>query len=62
MNSRGKREHPVSVRMPELLKLALREAASREDRTVSTFIVRMAESHPVVQIALQQIGARRGNQ
>ena len=38
------------------LKRAISEAAKREDRTVSHWFVRLAEQHPGVQIALQQIG------
>lgn len=60
--SRGKREARITVNAPTPLKLALREVARREDRSVSTWLIRLAEQHPSVQIVLQQIGARVGTQ
>lgn len=52
---RDKRESPVTVRVPQALKAALKEVARREDRSVSTWLLRLAEREPSVQIALQQI-------
>lgn len=60
--TRGKREAPITMRVPPSLKLALREVARREDRSVSSWLLRLAEREPSVQIALQQIGARIGSQ
>lgn len=62
MTPRDKRESPITLRVPTTLKLALREVARREDRSVSTWLLRLAEREPSVQIALQQIGGRIGNQ
>lgn len=56
--NRGKREAPITLRVPPTLKLALREVARREDRSVSSWLMRKAESDPSIQIALQQIGSR----
>lgn len=53
---RGKREARITVNAPQHLKRAISEAAKREDRTISHWFVRLAEQHPGVQIALQQIG------
>ena len=57
---REKREAPLTVHAPKPLKLALKEVARREDRTVSTWLLRLAEREPSVQIALQQIGGLGG--
>ena len=54
---RGKRESPLTVYAPRSMKLALKEVARREDRTVSTYLLRLAERDASVQIALQQIGS-----
>jgi len=59
---RDKREARITVNAPPHLKQAILQAARREDRTVSHWFLRLAEQHPSVQIALQQIGARVGNQ
>jgi len=52
---RAKREAPVTVHMPPPLKTAVRQVARREDRSVSMWLVRLAEKEPSVQIVLQQI-------
>lgn len=54
---REKREAPLTVHAPRPMKLALKEVARREDRSVSTWLLRLAEREPSVQIALQQIGS-----
>lgn len=59
---REKRESPITFRVPTPLKRALKEVARREDRSVSMWLLRLAEQHPSVQIALQQIGERIGTQ
>ncbi len=59
MNRREKREAPLTVHAPRPLKAALKEVARREDRSVSTWLLRLAEREPSVQIALQQIGGLR---
>ena len=53
---RAKREAPITLHAHPVLKLALREVARREDRSVSTWLLRLAEREPSVQIVLQQIG------
>lgn len=55
---REKREARITVNAPPALKKAIELAALREDRKVSHWLVRLAEQHPSVQIALQQIGAQ----
>lgn len=59
---REKRESPITLRVPTTLKRALKEVARREDRSLSHWILRLAEREPSVQIALQQIGERVGSQ
>ena len=53
--NRGKRLAPITLHAPTPLKLAIRQAAKREDRTVSTYLLRLAEREPTVQVFLQQI-------
>ena len=57
---RDKREARITVNAAPLLKKAIEIAAAREDRKVSHWFVRLAEQHPSVQIALQQIGGAGG--
>lgn len=52
---REKREAPLTVHAPKPLKLAIKKVASSEDRSASTWLLRLAEREPSVQIALQQI-------
>jgi predicted transcriptional regulator len=52
---REKREETVTIRMPPLLKKAIKEIARSDDRTVSSFIIRALESRSDVRIAFQQI-------
>lgn len=59
---REKREAPITVHAPKPLKLALKEVARRQDRSVSMWLLRLAEQEPSVQIVLQQIGERLGTQ
>ena len=62
MTRRGKREAPITLHAPRLLKLALREVAKAEDRPLSTWLLRKAESDPTVQVVMQQLSARLGTQ
>lgn len=55
MPVRPKRESPITVHAPPDLKKAIKEVASSEDRSASTWLLRLVESHPSVQIVLQKI-------
>lgn len=57
---RDKREAPVTIKMPPTLKQAIRQIAKSEDRSVSHWLMRLAERDPSVQIALQQIAGSSG--
>lgn len=57
---RDKREAPITVRVPPVLKQAIKRAAEREDRKVSHWLLRLAENHPSVQTELQLIGGASG--
>jgi len=59
--SRPKREAPITLHAPPPLKRAIKEAAKRDDRSVSHWLIRLAEKDPSVQIVLQQIGATNGS-
>lgn len=54
-----KRESPTTIHLYDALKAAVKEAAQKDGRTVSTWVARKLESDPTVQIVLQQIGERR---
>lgn len=56
---REKRISPLTLHAHTPLKLAIKEVARREDRSASTWLLRLAEQHPSVQIVLQQIGGVR---
>lgn len=59
---REKREAPITLHAPPILKKALREVAAAEDRPISTWLMRLAEKDPSVQIVMKQISARQGTQ
>ena len=50
-----KRTAPVTVHLREPVKKVLRQLSTQDQRTVSTFVSRIVEEHPMVRIALQQI-------
>lgn len=58
---REKRTAPVTVHMPPSLRQALAQLSAHEQRTLSTYVCRIVEQHPVVRVVLQQIGGPLGN-
>jgi hypothetical protein len=56
-----KRTVPKTVHMPPSLAEVVDKLSKHEQRTVSTFICRIVEEHPVVKTFLQRIGAPTGN-
>ena len=60
--SREKRIAPITVHAPPLLKRAIAQVARAEDRPASRWLQRLAESHPSVQLVLQQIEGKVGTQ
>lgn len=60
--TREKRIAPITVHAPPMLKRAIAEVARAEDRPASRWLQRLAESHPSVQIVMQQIASKVGTQ
>lgn len=56
-----KRTVPKTVHMPPTLAEVVEKLSAHEQRTVSTFICRIVEEHPVVKTFLQRIGGFNGN-
>lgn len=59
---RDKRQARITVNSPPQLHAAIKLVAKQEDRTVSHWLLRLAERDPSIQIALQQIGGACGRQ
>lgn len=58
---REKRTRPATVHLYPTLAKALETLSTHEQRTLSTYVVRVLERDPVVKTVLQQIGGVVGN-
>lgn len=56
-----KRTKPVTVHMPPTLADVIEKLSSSEHRTVSTYVCRIVEEHPVVKTVLQQTAKPQEN-
>ena len=56
-----KRTKPVTVHMPPTLAEVVEKLSVHEQRTVSTFVCRLVEEHPVVKTVLHQATRAAGN-
>lgn len=58
---REKRTRPVTVHLYPALAKAVEQLSDHEQRSLSTFVLRVIERDPLVKTVLQQIGGVVGN-